>query len=99
MTTHKVGYLIGSLSKGSINRKLAKALVRLAPPGLKCRRSPSRTCRSTAMTMMRLPPAGKVFKAAIAAVEACCVTPEYNRRTRRTEKPDPHAWEKAWRWI
>ena len=34
MTTHKVGYLIGSLAKGSINRKLAKALVRLAPPQL-----------------------------------------------------------------
>ena len=34
MTTHKVGYFIGSLAKESINRKLAKALVRLAPPGL-----------------------------------------------------------------
>jgi NAD(P)H-dependent FMN reductase len=34
MTTHRVGYLIGSLAKGSINRKLAKALVRLAPPEL-----------------------------------------------------------------
>ena len=27
MTTYKVGYLIGSLAKESINRKLAKALV------------------------------------------------------------------------
>lgn len=34
MTTHKVSYLIGSLAKGSINRKLAKALVRFAPPEL-----------------------------------------------------------------
>ena len=34
MTTHKVGYLIGSLARGSINRKLALALVRLAPPEL-----------------------------------------------------------------
>jgi NAD(P)H-dependent FMN reductase len=33
MTMHRVGYLIGSLAKGSINRKLANALVRLAPPG------------------------------------------------------------------
>ena len=32
MAKHKVGYLIGSLAKGSINRKLAKALVKLAPP-------------------------------------------------------------------
>ena len=34
MTTHKVGYLIGSLAKESINRKLAGALVKLAPPEL-----------------------------------------------------------------
>ena len=34
MTTYKVGYLIGSLARGSINRKLAKALVLLAPPEL-----------------------------------------------------------------
>lgn len=34
MTTHKVGYLIGSLATASINRKLAKALVLLAPPEL-----------------------------------------------------------------
>src|SRR3954468_9580442 len=30
MNAYKVGYLIGSLAKGSINRKLAKALVNLA---------------------------------------------------------------------
>ena len=34
MTTFKVGYLVGSLATASINRKLAKALVRLAPPQL-----------------------------------------------------------------
>jgi NAD(P)H-dependent FMN reductase len=34
MTTYKVGYLIGSLAKASINRKLATALVRLAPAEL-----------------------------------------------------------------
>jgi chromate reductase len=32
--TYKVGYLVGSLAKGSINRKLAKALVDLAPAEL-----------------------------------------------------------------
>lgn len=31
MKTYKVGYLIGSLARQSINRKLAKAFVRLAP--------------------------------------------------------------------
>ena len=34
MATYKVGYFVGSLSSTSINRLLAKALVRLAPPAL-----------------------------------------------------------------
>ena len=34
MTTHKVGFFVGSLAKESINRKLARALTRLAPPEL-----------------------------------------------------------------
>ena len=32
MTTYKVGYIVGSLSRDSINRILSKALIRLAPP-------------------------------------------------------------------
>jgi chromate reductase len=32
MKTCTVGYFVGSLATGSINRLLAKALVRLAPP-------------------------------------------------------------------
>lgn len=81
MTTHKVGYLIGSLAKGSINRKLARALVRLAPPEL--------VLSEISFNDLPLysydydadyPPAGKAFKAAIAAVDAVLfVTPEYNR--------------------
>jgi chromate reductase len=35
MSDFKVGYFVGSLAKGSINRKLAKALVGLAPAELK----------------------------------------------------------------
>ena len=35
MTTHQVAYLVGSLSSTSINRKLALALTKLAPPHLK----------------------------------------------------------------
>jgi len=31
MKAHKIGYLIGSLARASLNRKLAKALVKLAP--------------------------------------------------------------------
>ena len=34
MTNYKVGYLVGSLATGSINRKLAKALTVLAPESL-----------------------------------------------------------------
>ena len=34
MTTYKVGYFVGSLSSKSLNRLLAEALMRLAPPGL-----------------------------------------------------------------
>src|SRR6185295_13133065 len=34
MHTFKVGYFVGSLAKASINRKLAQALIRLAPPQL-----------------------------------------------------------------
>jgi chromate reductase len=34
MSTYKVGYFVGSLATASINRKLSKALVRLAPPAL-----------------------------------------------------------------
>ena len=35
MTEHfKVGYFVGSLAKGSINRILSKALVRVAPANL-----------------------------------------------------------------
>src|SRR4029453_1047496 len=31
MTTYKVGYFVGSLSSTSVNRELAKALIRMAP--------------------------------------------------------------------
>ena len=34
MAKYKVGYLVGSLATGSINRQLAKALIRLAPAEL-----------------------------------------------------------------
>ena len=81
MTTHKVGYLIGSLAKASINRKLALALVRLAPPEL----------RMSEISFQDLPlysydydadypPVARAFKQAIASVDAVLfVTPEYNR--------------------
>ena len=81
MTTHKVGYLIGSLAKGSINRRLAKALVRLAPPELAMSEISFKDLPLYSYDYdSDYPPAGKAFKAAIAAVDAVLfVTPEYNR--------------------
>jgi chromate reductase, NAD(P)H dehydrogenase (quinone) len=81
MSKYRVGYFVGSLSTSSINRLLAKALVRLAPADLD-------------MTEISLgdlplynrdydndyPPVARKFKDAIASVEAVLfITPEYNR--------------------
>ena len=81
MKTHNVGYLIGSLAQGSINRKLAKALVRLAPPELAMSEIVFKDLPLYSYDYdADYPPAGKSFKAAIAAVDAVLfVTPEYNR--------------------
>jgi len=81
MSDVKVGYFVGSLAKASINRKLAKALVRLAPAEMKM----------TEIGFADLPlynydydadfpPVARAFKSALAAAEAVLfVTPEYNR--------------------
>jgi chromate reductase len=81
MADFKVGYFVGSLAKGSINRKLAAALVRLAPPELQMQE-----IRFGDLPLYSYdydadyPPVAKDFKAAIAAVDAVLfVTPEYNR--------------------
>ena len=42
MSNYKVGYFVGSLSTSSINRLLAKALVRLAPAELDMTEIPTR---------------------------------------------------------
>src|SRR6187200_130376 len=81
MGGYKVGYFVGSLATKSINRLLAKALVRLAPPEL----------HMTEISFKELPlysydydtnypPVATEFKNAIAAIDAVLfVTPEYNR--------------------
>ena len=76
-----VGYFVGSLAKASLNRKLALALTRLAPPEL--------TLRELSFGDLPLysydydadyPPVARRFKEAIAEVDAVLfVTPEYNR--------------------
>ena len=81
MTSYKVGYLIGSLATGSINRKLAKALVRLAPAELEMNEIPFRDLPLYSYDYdANFPPPARAFKEALANVDAVLfVTPEYNR--------------------
>ena len=81
MTTHQVGYLIGSLAKNSINRKLAKALVQLAPPQLEMREISFKELPLYSYDYdADFPPAARTFKEVIASVDAVLfVMPEYNR--------------------
>ena len=81
MTTFKVGYLIGSLANASINRLLAKALVRLAPDELDMREIAFRDLPIYSYDYdADFPQVAKDFKSALAAVDAVLfVTPEYNR--------------------
>lgn len=81
MTTYNVGYMIGSLATASINRKLAKALVKLAPPELQMSEIPFRELPFYSYDYdADYPPVARAFKDAIAAVDAVLfVTPEYNR--------------------
>ncbi|MGH8129983.1 MAG: NADPH-dependent FMN reductase [Steroidobacteraceae bacterium] len=81
MTTYNVGYIVGSLAKGSINRKLAGALVRLAPSELKFTEIPFKDLPIYSYDYdAHYPAAAKAFKKAIETVDAVLfVTPEYNR--------------------
>ena len=81
MTTYKIGYFVGSLAKGSINRLLAKALVRLAPEQLDMVEIPIRDLPLYSYDYDAVyPPVARDFKQAIAAVDGILfVTPEYNR--------------------
>jgi chromate reductase len=81
MSGYRVGYIIGSLSRESINRTLAEALVPLAPKVLKFVEIPIRDLPLYNRDFdSDYPPAGRAVKNAIAAVDAVLfVTPEYNR--------------------
>src|SRR5688572_29118667 len=81
MDKYKVGFLIGSLARGSINRLLATALARLAPRELVLNEIPIRDLPLYSYDYDNAyPPVAKAFKQAIAEVDAVLfVTPEYNR--------------------
>ena len=81
MTRYKVGYLVGSLAKASINRKLARALIRLAPEGMDFKEIPFKDLPLYSYDYDDdFPQVARDFKAAITASDAILfVTPEYNR--------------------
>jgi chromate reductase len=81
MTQYTVGYLVGSLAKASINRKLAEALVRLAPEELVLKEIPFRDLPIYSYDYdADFPPVARAFKESLATVDAVLfVTPEYNR--------------------
>lgn len=82
MTTYNVGFLVGSISSTSINRRLSKALVKLAPQAdLKLTEIPiSDLPFYSSDHDAAIPAAAAEFKRAIEASDGIIlVTPEYNR--------------------
>jgi chromate reductase len=73
--------MVGSLARGSINRRLSRALIRLAPPELELREIPIGELPLYSYDYdANYPPPGRALKEAIASVDAVLfVTPEYNR--------------------
>jgi chromate reductase len=81
MERYTVGYFVGSLSRDSINRKLARALVGLAPDTLELREIGYGELPLYNRDFdASYPPVARKLKDDIAAVDAVLfVTPEYNR--------------------
>src|SRR5215204_5649873 len=81
MTTFSVVYVVVRIAKGSINRKLARALTRLAPAELQFREIPIGELPLYSYDYdAEFPPTGRALKEAIAVSDAVMfVTPEYNR--------------------
>ncbi len=76
-----VGYFVGSLATASINRRLANALVALAPDGLSLREITFKDLPLYSYDHdANYPPVANAFKDAITSADAVLfVTPEYNR--------------------
>lgn len=76
-----IGYFVGSLSRESINRKLARALDRLAPPDMMLEEIPYSDLPLYNRDFdANYPPPAVALKDAILAADAILfVTPEYNR--------------------
>ena len=81
MATYKIGYFVGSLASGSINRVLAKALIKLAPEELEFTEIPIKDLPLYSYDYdADFPPEGRALKEAIEAADGILfVSPEYNR--------------------
>ena len=81
MTTYTVGYFVGSLASDSINRKLAEALIRLAPANMEFKEIPIKDLPLYSRDYDDdFPAEARALKEAISSVDALLfVTPEYNR--------------------
>jgi chromate reductase, NAD(P)H dehydrogenase (quinone) len=81
MADYKVGYFVGSLATKSINRTLAQALVKLAPPGLAMTEISFKDLPLYSYDYdANYPAVATEFKNNITASDAVLfVTPEYNR--------------------
>jgi chromate reductase len=78
---YSVGYFVGSLSSTSINRRLSKALIGLAPPELQFTEIPIGNLPLYSQDYdANYPPVAREFKQAIRNSDAVLfITPEYNR--------------------
>ncbi len=78
---YTIGYLVGSLARGSINRTLAESLIALAPTDLEFREIPIGDLPLYSQDYDDdYPPAGRALKEAISASDGILiVSPEYNR--------------------
>jgi len=81
MAAYQVGYFVGSLSSTSVNRELAKALIRLAPDDLEFHELPIGNLPLYSPDFdANYPPDAVALKEAIRRSQAVLfVTPEYNR--------------------
>jgi len=81
MTTRTIGYIVGSISSTSLNRRLAKSLERLAPAGTTLVEIPIKDLPFYSPDHdADFPQVARDFKDAIAAVDGVIiVTPEYSR--------------------
>lgn len=81
MTSYKIGYFIGSLATESINRRLSKALIRLAPDDLDFTEIPIKDLPLYSQDYdEQYPPQGQALKKSIEASDGILfISPEFNR--------------------